>query len=376
MPEKVKKSLLPVAWIFYLLVVFEIIYMISPFALYYYSTYGPSLNFLHNWPQTAWLTGFFLPHYTESTWSLLNVLDNIGRIFFLGGLLMFLIGAVQIYKAKFAKKGAVTAGLYRFVRNPQYTAFSIMGLGVLLVWPRFTVLVMYVTMLFIYYFLARKEEKECEEKFGENFRAYVATTPMFIPGNFLTRLPSLPPAGIRRTVAILSIYIAAIAFAVLAAFAIRNLALSSISTSYSQDTATVATTLMSKEEIDKTLQIALKHPQVRHRLELADLGSGKKFLNYIVPLHWYLADLPLEPRPEGAHGHHQPERTNRNEYKILFTKAKITGGMDAIGVDIIKKAYGREPIIVVKLNNATGEVLGLDTPPEHVMWGDIPTPLF
>jgi len=30
----------PVAWLFYLVIGFEILYMISPFALYYYATYG------------------------------------------------------------------------------------------------------------------------------------------------------------------------------------------------------------------------------------------------------------------------------------------------------------------------------------------------
>jgi hypothetical protein len=33
--------------------------MISPFALYFYSVYGPVLGFFNQWAGTAWLTQFF-----------------------------------------------------------------------------------------------------------------------------------------------------------------------------------------------------------------------------------------------------------------------------------------------------------------------------
>lgn len=41
-------------------IVFEILFMISPFALYYYAAYGPSLNVLHRSKWTSWLTDFLL----------------------------------------------------------------------------------------------------------------------------------------------------------------------------------------------------------------------------------------------------------------------------------------------------------------------------
>jgi adenylate cyclase len=45
----------PAVWVAYVGIVFEILFMISPFALYYYAGYGPSLNVLHRSPWTAWL---------------------------------------------------------------------------------------------------------------------------------------------------------------------------------------------------------------------------------------------------------------------------------------------------------------------------------
>ena len=87
------------------------------------------------------------------------------------GIAFFFIGAGQIYFNKFTKRGAVSGGIYKVIRHPQYVALAIMGLGLLMVWPRFTVLIMFVSMLFVYYWLASKEEQECEEKFGQSYLA-------------------------------------------------------------------------------------------------------------------------------------------------------------------------------------------------------------
>jgi hypothetical protein len=55
---------------------------------------------------------------------------------------------------KIRRRGAVTGGIYRLVRNPQYVGLAVMGLGTLLLWSRFLVLVAFVTMLVLYRLLA------------------------------------------------------------------------------------------------------------------------------------------------------------------------------------------------------------------------------
>src|ERR1700730_12356151 len=96
------------AWGFYLIIVLEFLYMISPLALYFYSAYGPALNLLHRSPSTAWLTAFFLPHFSQTSSLLLNELHEVGELVALSGLLIFGIGAAQIYWAKIRRKNAVT----------------------------------------------------------------------------------------------------------------------------------------------------------------------------------------------------------------------------------------------------------------------------
>ncbi len=135
---------------------------------------------------------------------------------------------------------------------------------------------------------------------------------------------------------------------------------------------------MNETKMGKILQLALSEPKIQGQLRNSGYGNGSKFLNYIVPNEWILADLPLEsiPNPEEIHGHYQPENYDTNEYKVLFTKAKLHDSSAIIGQDIIKRTYSREPLVLVRLNTLTSEILAIEAPPQHVLWGDIPTPLF
>jgi protein-S-isoprenylcysteine O-methyltransferase Ste14 len=142
--------------IFYLLIALEFFYMASPFAIYFYSVYGPGLNFLNANPVMAWLSSFFLPHIVfETSSGLLNLRNVLGAALAIIGFLAFCVGAGQLYYHKLARKGAVTGGIYNHIRHPQYLSFAICSLGVLLLWPRYIALIMFIAVLFAYYFLAK-----------------------------------------------------------------------------------------------------------------------------------------------------------------------------------------------------------------------------
>jgi protein-S-isoprenylcysteine O-methyltransferase Ste14 len=168
--------------VFYLLIALEIIIMTTPFAAYFYAVYGPVLNFLYDYKITAWLTGFFLPHAVVSRSEPLNFLNRFGRTLFSLGLILFLIGALQVYTAKFRRKRMITRVMYRWIRHPQYVFLGIAGLGLLLFWPRFIILILYISMSFVYYLLARYEEQRMVEEHGDEYREYMRRTAMFLPG--------------------------------------------------------------------------------------------------------------------------------------------------------------------------------------------------
>jgi protein-S-isoprenylcysteine O-methyltransferase Ste14 len=148
-----KQAAKRIAAVLSLLVMLEILIMISPFALYWYSLYSPTLQALHQWSGTAWLECFVLPNSVITTSTVLETFRwVIGPYLFSIGLLGFLVLAAQIYTAKFRRKGLVTGGIYRYIRHPQYLCLGIAGLGLLAHWPRMIILVLYLLMMTAYYF--------------------------------------------------------------------------------------------------------------------------------------------------------------------------------------------------------------------------------
>lgn len=376
MPGK-QRILTSAVWAFYLVIVLEFLFMISPLALHFYASYGPVLNLLHKTPWTAWLTGFFLPHFSYTTSPLLNALRPLGFLLALVGLLLFLVGAVQVYGSKLFRRGAVTGGVYRLVRHPQYLALGILGLGVTLIWPRFFVLLSYLVMLLLYGVLARWEEARCIEKYGESYRAFQRRTGRFVPRLIGGLVPGRRESGgeepIGRTLLRYGV-VAVVTIAV--SFALREYALRHITAMYTDRVAILSPALLSNAELEGAFRLAADHPRTRDLL--TSRGAAGPLLAYVVPGEWYLPDLPLHSEEEirrerGGHG--TPREFDRSRYKVLFTRAR-THLSEAKGMNIVRWTYGQDPITIVWVDLEAGEVLRHVEPPRSVIWGDIPTPLF
>jgi protein-S-isoprenylcysteine O-methyltransferase Ste14 len=361
------------AWLFYAVFVFEILFMISPGALYFYSVYGPALNFLDGSPATAWLTQFFLPRISVTANPILNMLGELGWLLLLSGILLFLLGAVPLYWAKLRRRGAVTGGIYRYIRHPQYVGLAMMGLGTLLIWPRFLVLVSFITMLFLYGLLARWEEEQCLARYGASYRAYQSRTGMFLPRARSLRPPRLLPAsGFGRVVTVVALFIAVMGLSVAAAFGLRDYSLSQVAAIYREDEAILSPARLSDVELAAAYQTAADNEAVRAAVEAAKPVNR---LVYVVPRDWYLPDLPIEAVPPSGGAPHGSAEFDRSHYKVLFARAR-SHAPRATGRDIVKTAYGVDPIIVAQVDIAARKVTTVQSPPAHVYWGDIPTPMF
>jgi protein-S-isoprenylcysteine O-methyltransferase Ste14 len=368
----IQKLLKPSVWVFYLVFVLEILFMVSPAALYFYAIYGPVLNVFHRWGATAWLTQFFLPHFSETRSMPLNAIPRLAGPLMLLGVVLFLAGAIPVYRSKLRGGGVVTTGLYAWIRHPQYVGLASLGLGTLLLWPRFLVLVSYVTMLFLYRWLARWEEVQCLARFGESYRAYQARTGMFLPRGWLPRLPSLlPSAEPERTVTAFATFAIAVVGSVLLGFGLREYALAQVSALYTERAAVLSPALLSEGELVTAYRTAVTDARVVGALGPA---GGTPLIVYVVPLAWSLPDLPLDPGPTPG-AHRQPKGFDRRHYRVLFTRAR-THAPHASGREIVAQAYGRDPIIVARVDVSAPVVTGVEIPPAHVRWGDIPTPMF
>jgi protein-S-isoprenylcysteine O-methyltransferase Ste14 len=158
-------------------VILEPIWMLLPFAGFLYGSVL-RIETLNHYPRTVWLTHFVFPVLT---------LGWTGPIMVVTGFLIFLIGAGQIYTAKFRRSGLVTGGLYHFVRNPQYVALTLFGMGLLFAWGRAIMFIAFFLMMFLYYYLAKSEEQICARLFGQAYEDYRQRTSFIIPGDILLR---------------------------------------------------------------------------------------------------------------------------------------------------------------------------------------------
>lgn len=98
-------------------------------------------------------------------------------IILIGGKLV-ITGWKGIYRAK---DSLATHGLYAYMRHPQYTGIILITFGMLIHWPTLITLLMFPILVFAYYGLAKKEEREMERKFGEKYQEYKKRVPMFLP---------------------------------------------------------------------------------------------------------------------------------------------------------------------------------------------------
>jgi len=75
----------------------------------------------------------------------------------------------------------VKSGIYGYIRHPLYLSIFLLGTGVMLKNPAPFQLILGVINLIAVYITARIEEREMIAKFGDDYKAYMRETKMFIP---------------------------------------------------------------------------------------------------------------------------------------------------------------------------------------------------
>jgi len=111
-----------------------------------------TIYFLSGWLSTNYPDVNFYSHENGHLWHLLLNLDELA-----------------------------TTGPYARIRHPQYVGFFLIMLGFLIQWPTILTLLMFPILTYMYYQLAKNEEREVRKEFGERYTDYAARVPAIIP---------------------------------------------------------------------------------------------------------------------------------------------------------------------------------------------------
>ena len=362
------------AALFYFLIAFEFFYMAGPFATYFYSAYAPALNFFNDIPILSWLNSFFLPHAIRETSSvLINAHEIIGAFLAITGFIAFCVGACQVYYHKITKKGIVTGGIYNVVRHPQYISFMICSFGLLILWPRYIVAIMFVTMIFAYYMLAKVEERECSEKFGQSYIDYLNKTNMFLPFTIkpFSKL-HLPKTKGKKALAIISVYIITLSIVLGMAKGLQTLSINSLYAVYTKNSIDVSVCELTDEKINDVMQIVRDNQDASL---FPSFDESSQYINYILPTEWLAAEIPMNG-VEVRQGHHSPSDYDTNLYKVIITKVTTRNSNPVATTDLLTNVYTRKAIVEVWVDLSKQQVTKVLDMPENIRYEGVPTAIF
>jgi protein-S-isoprenylcysteine O-methyltransferase Ste14 len=391
-------------------VAFEIAIMISPFAFFFYAVFNPFLLALNQSSLTRWLTAFFLPHMIVPPNGLLMVIRLSGSVFFVAGMVVFLVCALQVYLGKLLKRGVATKGIYGFIRHPQYLGLGIAALGLAIMWPRFLTLALFAVMLFLYYLLAKDEERRMRNRFGESYIAYMNRTGMFLP-RFIEKVlkgdQKLQSLSFGKACIIFLVLVAVIVGGgfIARVYTVHHLPLEQI------DHVDVIT--ITREDLMAAAQLLpseLQQPAIASRLKSTEYAKGRRLLAYFIPIDYVMQGMiadtggewklfeqhktigmiteyifhPFSHLTEG-HAHHRQgmQAYNPSMHDSPAMKRRIVFIEVSAGSEELKSPFDdfdinivRKPLFFVDVHLHTGEILQVRNTPGRSGWGTVPTPMF
>ncbi len=389
------KAVLNSAIVLYFVICLEILIMISPFAGFFYSVFNPFLLEIAKYPATRWLSCFFLPHMVIPPDDFLKFIRIMGSVLFVGGIVVFLACALQVYTNKFFRKGAVSKGLYSFIRHPQYLGLGITGMGLAILWPRFLVAVLWLVMILIYYFLSKDEERRMLKEHPAAYKEYMDRTGMFLPKTIEHRVsPSSIPGKITLFVLIAAITIGG-------AFSLRDYTIRHLPVWTDANVVALAILPEDLGKMEHRMRDILKMEEVKTRLK-----NSEQYLVYFLPPHYIMQGLiadtggewklykhehtirmfadwilhPFSHLKEGHHamhgagGHSEHTMTMGVERRLIFLK--INNVTVSRPYDVFFISAVRTPEFMVDMDIHTMSIHGLKDLSKDTGWGKVPTPIF
>ena len=237
-------------------------------------------------------------------------------------------------------------------------------------------------MIFIYYLLARAEERECMEKYPDTYPYYFNKTGMFFPKLFSFDKLNIPfPRNkFLNGTTIFLIYAGVVSITILSAISVRNFTISKMSTAYGKDYMAVSVSYVSQQITRQTINIMLEDSIVQKELsKIFNEGDTKMF--YIMPQSWILSELGMVAE-SGSHNnpeqravsHGNPIDIAPMKKRVLVSLAKLIRETESS--TILNYMKQQVPKLYIDIDLEKGEVINISIPPKEGIYSDIPVPIF
>ncbi len=102
-------------------------------------------------------------------------------LFFLTGSYFIFTSHRIIFKKTEKETGIVTSGVFSIVRHPMYFGSILLFFSFVVFSYSILAFLVWLVICFFYYFSSRYEEKFLIDQFGDKYREYQKSVPMFIP---------------------------------------------------------------------------------------------------------------------------------------------------------------------------------------------------
>lgn len=394
------------------IVALEIVIMISPFAFFFYAVFNPFLLALNQSGATRWLTAFFLPHMIVPPNEVLVIIRISGSALFVGGMLLFLVCAGQVYWGKLLKRGTATKGLYAFIRHPQYVGLALAALGLAIMWPRLLTLFLLAVMILLYYALAKDEERRMMNRFGESYVAYMNRTGMFLPRSIEGLLVRSPHTQKRLTLGkVIIVFIVILVVAVGGGFALRAYTVHHLRLQQIGGVDVITITPEDSATAQELVPAVLNDSIVASKLKMSQPNTSHRLLAYFIPIDYVMQGMIADTGDEwklfeqhktigmiteyilhpfshltGGHAHHTDISTMKHgpemyalpamKRRVIFIDVSSDNNQLASPFDDFNINIKRTPLLFVDVHLHTAEILQVRDTPTGSGWGTVPTPMF
>ena len=162
--------------------------------------------------------------------------------------------------------------------------------------------------------------------------------------------------------------------------ALRNYAISKMSTTYGKDYMAVSVSYISPEITQKTIDIMLGDSTIQKKLAtLFNEHDAKIF--YVMPQSWILPELGMataiidHSNPQaGSSSHGNPLDTEPMKKRILVSHAKLIRETEPSR--ILHYMKQQLPKLYVDIDLEKGKVIRISKPPQEGIYSNIPVPMF